>query len=259
MTCPKNDGLTALHVAVNEGNVEMVRFLLSQGANIDQVDGHGWTPRDLADQQGHEDIKTLFQSVIVDHQLTKPPPVPLVSIPEDTRAHHAPHVQFLGRFKSEPTMTRAGPDTDDGPGSGSGSGSWTRSRRRRRSDNFHNSLFGIMSNKREGENSIDLVSPKPTSIGGGWREKEKEKENPGRIVVSCPEKGDVSGKLVMLPKTFEELVEIGLKKYGFLGARVVNKEGAEVDEIDVVRDGDHLVFVSDANRMSEQQDGENLR
>ncbi|KAI3781881.1 hypothetical protein L2E82_11909 [Cichorium intybus] len=250
ITRPKNDGSTALHVAVCEGNIEMVKFLLGQGANVDQRDGHGWTPRDLADQQGHEDIQTLFQSVKFDHQLTKPPPVPLVSIPEDTRARLSPHVKFLGRFKSEPTMTRSGPDTDDG----SGSGSWRRSRRRRVSDNFHNSLFGIMSNAREGENSIDLVSPKPKSIGGGWRE--KEKENPGRIVVSCPEKGDVSGKLVMLPKSFEELLEIGLKKYGFLAVRVVNKDGAEVDEIDVVRDGDHLVFVSDE---SNEKDGENIR
>lgn len=51
---PRKSGTTALHVAVCEDNTEIVRFLLEQGADIDKPDIHGWTPRDLADQQGHE-------------------------------------------------------------------------------------------------------------------------------------------------------------------------------------------------------------
>ncbi|KVI11631.1 Ankyrin repeat-containing protein [Cynara cardunculus var. scolymus] len=243
ITRARDDGYTALHVAVCEGNTEMVKFLLGQGANIDQQDNHGWSPRDLADQQGHEDIKALFQSVQLpdDHLLTKPEP--LVTIPEERRPRLSLSMKFLGRFKSEPVMPRSAPqDSEDV--------SWGRSRPRRRGDNFHNSLFGIMSNVREGDNSIDLVSPRPKSmIGAGVR------ENSGRVVVSCPEKGDVAGKLVVMPKSFEELLEIGVKKYGFLASRVVNKEGAEVDGIEVVRDGDHLVFVSDASEESDQKDG----
>ncbi|KAK9055078.1 hypothetical protein SSX86_026158 [Deinandra increscens subsp. villosa] len=241
VTRARNDGSTALHVAVCEGNIEMVKFLLDQGANPDQQDHHGWSPRGLAEQQGHEEIKTLFLSVkfTEEPQFSRPPL--LVSIPEDKRVHEFPRVKFLGRFKSEPTMTRTGPqDSDDG--------SWIRSRRRRRSDNFHNSLFGIMSNAREGESSIDLVSPRPKSMlddAGG-------KENPGRVVVSCPEKGDVAGKLVFIPRNFQELLEIGVKKYGFMASKVVNKEGAEVDEIEVVRDGDHLIFVSDSSQTVEE-------
>ncbi|KAK1434704.1 hypothetical protein QVD17_00453 [Tagetes erecta] len=242
VTRARNDGSTALHIAVSEGNVEMVQFLLDQGANIDQENQHGWTPRELADQQGHEDIKTLFQSFKLpdDHQFTRPPPLvsipEVVRVPEKKRSRDTARVKFLGRFKSEPTITRSGPqDSDDG--------SWSRSRPRRKGDNFHNSLFGIMSNAREGENNIDLVSPRPTSIVEVGR-----RENPGRIVVSCPEKGDVGGKLVSLPRSFQELLEIGVKKYGFLASKVVNKVGAEVDEIEVVRDGDHLIFISDSSR-----------
>ncbi|KAI3801883.1 hypothetical protein L1987_30000 [Smallanthus sonchifolius] len=236
ITRARNDGSTALHVAVCEGNIEIVKFLLDQGANIDQQDNHGWTPRDLADQQGHEDIKSLFLTVKLteNHPFTRPPL--LVSIPEEKRARQ---VKFLGRFKSEPTMTRPGPQDPD-------VGSWRRSRPRRRSDNFHNSLFGIMSNAREGENNIDLVSPRPKSMLGGVG----GRENPGRVVVSCPEKGDVAGKLVSIPRNFQELLEIGVKKYGFMASKVVNK-GVEVDEIEVVRDGDHLIFVSDSSQTVE--------
>ncbi|KAL8237023.1 hypothetical protein R6Q59_018104 [Mikania micrantha] len=251
VTRARNDGSTALHVAVCEGNIEIVKFLLDQGASIDQQDHHGWTARDLAEQQGHEDIKTLFLSVkfTEDHQFIRPPL--LVSIPEEKRARDSPHVKFLGRFKSEPTMTRTGVHDSD-------TGSWIRSRQRRKSDNFHNSLFGIMSNAREGENGIDLVSPKPKSMSDGIG----GKENPGRVVVSCPEKGDIAGKLVFIPRNFQDLLEIGVKKYGFMASKVINKEGAEIDEIEVVRDGDHLVFVNDSSRTvdeSIQQDGENLR
>nr|GEW86305.1 potassium channel AKT1-like [Tanacetum cinerariifolium] len=237
VTGARSDGYTALHAAVCEGNIEIVKFLLDKGANIDQQDHHGWTSRDLADQQGHEDIKNLFLTVKFtdEHQFTRPAPALLVPIPEEKRVRDSLRVKFLGRFKSEPTIQSGSQDADDG--------SLGRSRRRRRGDNFHNSLFGIMSNAREGDNSIDLVSPRPKSIvGGGGR------ENPGRVIVSCPEKGDIAGKLVFLPKTFHELLDVGVKKYGFLASKVVNKEGAEVDDIEVVRDGDHLVYVSDASQ-----------
>ncbi|KAD5317752.1 hypothetical protein E3N88_17698 [Mikania micrantha] len=239
VTHARNDGFTALHIAVCEGNIEMVKFLLDQGANIDQQDHQGWTARRLADQQGHEDIKTLFSSFKFrdDHQFTRPPP--LLSIPEKKRARDSAQVKFLGRFKSEPTMTRFGSqDVDDG--------SWSRSRRRRRGNSFNNSLFGIMSNAREGEYNIDLVSPRPKSIVEVSR-----RENPRRVVVSCPEKGDCEGKLVLLPRSFQELLEIGVKKYGILASKVVHKDGPEVDDIEVVRDGDHLIFFGDRSRNAE--------
>ncbi|XP_071689648.1 potassium channel AKT1-like [Rutidosis leptorrhynchoides] len=242
ITRSRNDGSTALHLAVCEGNVEMVKFLLEHGANIDQQDNQGWTPRDLADQQGQEEIKTLFLTVKFtnDNQFTRT--APLLSIPEEKRVRDTQHVKFLGRFKSEPTMVQFGSQDGDDVSVG-------RSRRRRRGDNFHNSLFGIMSNVREGENGIDLVSPRVKSVAtvGGT-------ENNGRVVVSCPEKGDTAGKLVFIPKTFQELLDIGLKKYGIMASKVVNKEGAEIDEIEVVVDGDHLVFVSDENRTAEESD-----
>lgn len=59
---PKRDRNTALHVAISRGNIEVVRFLLDHGAEIDECDANSRSPRDLADQQSNEEIKNLFCS-----------------------------------------------------------------------------------------------------------------------------------------------------------------------------------------------------
>lgn len=248
ITLPKSNGSTALHVAVCEGNIEMVKFLLIQGADVDKPDDHGWTPRDLADQQGHLEIKKFFLSVksIDDYsQLTK-----TTSLMPFQRAESR-HVQFIGRFKSDPSLIRPMSQSQSQSQSQSKNnnrdeGNVSQPRQRRRGYTFHNSLFGIMANPHE--NNIDLVSvsSKPQTV----------KESPRRVIVSCPEKGDAQGKLVLLPQSFEGLLDIGVKKFGFMPLKVLNKDRAEIDEIELIRDGDHLVFVGDD---CQEVDGENLR
>ncbi|XP_016495544.2 potassium channel AKT1 isoform X2 [Nicotiana tabacum] len=218
-----NGSSSALHVAVCEGNVEIVNYLLDQGANIDQVDQHGWTPRDLAVQQGHEDIKLLFQS----KKLTT-----TQTIPEE---HPQSGVRFLGRFKSEPTIM---PPMFQGGSFLAGDGSWGRSRPRRRTNNFHNSLFGLMS--AEQTNGRDLCLSKNQAATAVTT-----KTYSSRVTVSCPEKGDFAGKLVLRPHSFQELLEFGATKYGILQARVLNNDGAEIEGIELIRDGDFLIFASD--------------
>ncbi|KAL8189630.1 hypothetical protein R6Q57_029196 [Mikania cordata] len=236
ITTPKTNGSTALHVAVCEGNIEMVKFLLTQAADIDKPDDHGWTPRDLADQQGHHDIRKLFLSVKSTDKdytgLTK-----TASLLPFQRAESR-HVQFIGRFKSDPSLIRPVYHGDEGH--------VNQPRQRRRVNNFHNSLFGIMSNS---EKNVELVSPRVVQLG---------KDMNCRVIVSCPKKGDVVGKLVLLPRSFKELLDLGVRKFGFLASRVVNVEGAEIDEIELIRDGDHLVFDGDDGQ-SGQQDVQNLR
>ncbi|KAL4653985.1 hypothetical protein ACB092_01G345400 [Castanea dentata] len=221
VTCSKMDGTTtALHVAVCEGNIEIVKLLLDQGADIDKPNSDGWTPRTLADQQGHEDIKTIFESS------REPKTQSIIPIPERRNGTH-----FLGRFTSEPTMC---PLSQEGSFPGATDGSWTQSRPRRRSNNFHNSLFGIMSAAHTEEKDILFpVTRSPRNQGG----------NSARVIISCPEK-ELAGKLVLLPGTFQELLEIGAKKFGIVPAKVLSKSGAEIDDIEVIRDGDHLIFVS---------------
>lgn len=236
VTLPRSNGSTALHVAVCEGNIKIVKYLLDQGADIYKLDGYNWTPRDLAEQQGHEDIIALFES----HKEAKAQS--RLTVHEDR-----PGVRFLGRFKSEPTILPASqsspfPTTD---------GSWGRSSRpRRRSSNFHNSLFGIMSAAQNGDHSL-LYSVKEDPPAA------TKQTYAARVNVSCPEKGDVAGKVVSLPKSFQELLQIGVKKYGFLPAKVLSKEGAEIEDIELIRDDDLIVFVSEnRTREDNHQTGE---
>lgn len=224
VTRPKSNGNTALHAAVCEENIEIVKFLLDQGADIDRQNDHGWTPRDLADQQGHEDIKALFESFKDQkYQPTKN---------NISEGRHG--IRFLGKFKSDPSIFPL-PQEGSSP---AGDGSWTHNRPRRRTTNkFHNSLFGIMSVAHTGEMLMSVNDAKsPRSVGGSY---------PARVRVSCPEKGDKAGKLMLLPESFQELLQIGAKKFGISPTKVVTEDGAEIDAIELIRDGDHLIFVGD--------------
>ena len=129
VTLPKNDGITALHAAVCEGNEEIVSFLLEQGADIDKPDGNGWTPRAMADHQGHEEIKELFQNK-VDIKTCSDIPAP-----KDQRPPNP------AKFKSDPSMHSYSQECNAD----------NSNTRRRRACNFRNSLFGMMSAANIGE------------------------------------------------------------------------------------------------------------
>ncbi|KAI3938979.1 hypothetical protein MKW92_035587 [Papaver armeniacum] len=209
VTLPKSNGTTALHVAVCDGNVEIVKFLLEQGCDIDKPAGDGWTPRNLADQQAHEEIKLLFAS--------KPEPK-IQRASEPTIIHPVPNE--AGRTPSMEVL-------------------WRGNRQRRRTSNFHNSLFGIMSVAHAGErNSSSEYEP-------GAPAHNLPELYPARVTISCPEVGETKGKLVLLPKSLEELFGIGAAKFGFSATRVLTKSKAEIDDIGLIRDGDHLILVSD--------------
>lgn len=62
------------------------------------------------------------------------------------------------------------------------------------------------------------------------------------MTLSCPEMGDTSGKLVLLPGSIAELVEVGRQKFDFHATRVATKDGYLVEDMAAVRDGDHLVL-----------------
>uniref|UniRef100_A0A1D1Z8U8 Potassium channel n=1 Tax=Anthurium amnicola TaxID=1678845 RepID=A0A1D1Z8U8_9ARAE len=242
VTLPRSNGSTALHPAVCEGNAEVVRFLLDHGAEIDKPDLHGWTPRDLADQQGHEEISALFQAK---KELGKPHSAVPIS---------EPTVRFVGRFRSEPSIQVAG--NEGTPLSLEGS-SWGRSHhhhhhRRRKTSNFHNSLFGIMSAAHEGERCLPSAGlargadpPLPSS--------QPQHRPPTRVTVSCPQRRGSGSKLVLLPGSLEELLEVGAKKFGLAPTRVLTEDGAEVDDIALVRDGDRLLLVGEDDSAAKQE------
>ncbi|TVU33243.1 hypothetical protein EJB05_25033, partial [Eragrostis curvula] len=53
-----------------------------------------------------------------------------------------------------------------------------------------------------------------------------------------------NGKLINLPSSLEELFEIGSQKFpGFHPTKLVSRDYAEIDDIGVIRDGDHLFLL----------------
>ncbi|MCL7043947.1 hypothetical protein MKW94_011125 [Papaver nudicaule] len=233
VTLPKSNGTTALHVAVCDGNVEIVKFLLEQGCDIDKPASDGWTPRNLADQQAHEEIKLMFAS--------KPEPKiqPAASVdPVTDNNNNNSSNNFITRYRSEPTIIHAVPN--EAGRTPSMEVLWRGNRQRRRTSNFHNSLFGIMSVAHAGErNSISEHEP-------GMPAQNSPQHYLPRVTISCPEVGETKGKLVLLPKSLEELFGIGATKFRFSATRVLTKDKAEIDDIGLIRDGDHLILVSDS-------------
>lgn len=213
-----SNGTTPLHVAISEGNIEIVKFLIDQGSDIDKPDIHGWTPRALADHQGQEDIQILLQ------MKPEPKKAPVLTVPKKQQAPNPR--KHLVKYSSEPSKPPYTPEVV----SAVPEINLLNRHSRRRPNTFHNSLFGIVSAANTGEHSINF--PTVSSY-------------PPRVTISCPEKGQVSGKLVLLPKSLQELLSIASTKFGFTPSKILSKEGAEIDDVGLIRDDDHLFIVSD--------------
>lgn len=219
VTRPRATGTSALHAAVCEENIEMVKYLLEQGADVNKQDMHGWTAKDLAEQQGHEDIKALFRENRVERaHIESSASVPILKS----------GIRFLGRFTSEPNIRPPSRDV---------SFRIPETRPRRKTNNFDNSLFGILANQSVHKSGLATVDEGRTG-------------NPVRVTISCTEKDEVAGKLVLLPGNFKELLELGSNKFGIVAAKVMSKDNnAEIDDVDVIRDGDHLTFATHSNHL----------
>lgn len=232
LVLPKFNGRTALHVAVSEGNLEIVKYLLDQGADINKPDIEGWTPQKLAEQQAHEEITTLFESKLGPGYKTQS----TVPIPEEI--NHSNRIRFLGRFTSEPTLPHLSKENsgllfkEGSVGSGM--------RLRRKANSFRNSLFGVMSAAQSGLSDPFLAVNQKSFPRAGIDDQDK----PARVIMSFPSKeGETVKKVVALPKSFEELKEVAAKKFGFTPSRVETPCGAEIESIELIRDGDHLVLI----------------
>ncbi|KAL0734012.1 hypothetical protein Bca4012_010222 [Brassica carinata] len=216
ITLPDGNGTTALHRAVSEGHMEIVKFLLDKGADLDMPDSYGWTPRGLAEHQGHEDIKTLLHN----HRPVEKKPQRIQGT-TDFPVTGKP----LMKHSSEPTLPHSGeiPLVQEG-------GQLMVSQRRKLS-NFRNSLFGFISAANTGDDGGETTRNPVAPVGGGAF-------YPSRVTIRSPENGDVGGKVVILPNSMEELLKVGEAKMGFLPTKVLTREGAEIDDITLIRDAE---------------------
>ncbi|KAK2446069.1 potassium channel AKT1 [Trifolium repens] len=232
VTKSEKSGTTALHTAVSEGNVEIVKLLVDLGAEVDKQDNSGWTPRDLAEQQGHEEIKNIFQKIKENKQSAPVIPIP---IPDNGK----PNLPHIVKIQSESVM----PDIigsqecllqshiqDELP--------CLNDHQRRRANTYRNSIFGMISaanrNKKHRE-VYERNTDNAANMNGLV----------ARVTLSCPERGEHGRKLTFLPKSLEELLDLGAKMFDISPTKILTKEGAEIDDIDLIRDGDHLIIAND--------------
>jgi hypothetical protein len=234
-----SDGTTALHRAVQDGNGRMVKVLLEHGADADREDSRGVTPRALADRHGHADVQQLFAS----HQARGDAKLPgaedggavtaAAAAPQATRFRSG-GLPPCGSVGSSPSLNRAGSRA-----------SYSSSARStpQRMTNFRNSLFGVISSSFHGNRQDG---------GGGGRSfhhhhhSERDERSHIRVTISCPEqRGGERRLLLFVPETMQQLLELGGNRFGFEPTRVVTGDGAEVEDVRLVRDGDHLLLVSD--------------
>ncbi|OIV96502.1 hypothetical protein TanjilG_07894 [Lupinus angustifolius] len=224
VTQPNRSGTTALHAAVCEGNTEMVQFLLDQGASIDKIDENGWSPRVLADQQGHEEIQNIFNN---SNENRKPPVTP------PSLSNNG--IKSFMRFQSDPGMSLVSKANMQHKQDLK----LENQERLIRSRSFHNSIFGMISAANRGKGASMAAENSNTST------RDMHEVVAPRVILSCPEKGAHAGKLVLLPKSLQELLDIGARKFDFSPTKVLTKEGAEIDDINLIRDGDHLFVAQD--------------
>ncbi|KAL3330415.1 hypothetical protein AABB24_034319 [Solanum stoloniferum] len=217
-------GTTAIHTAISEENVEIVKFLLKQGTDIDKADVHGWTPRALAEYQGHEEIKELFNLMQPTSKETN------VCPPE------APFAPYLVKYQSDPAIPLFIPEETASASRETGS---SNGRLRRRASFFQNSLIGFVAARQRHHGGGGGPDYSSTKIANS--------RIPSRITIRCLEKAHIGRRAVLLPDSIKELLDIGAEKFGISLAKVLTEDGALIEDIEVIRDGDHLVLATSEN------------
>ncbi|KAH6774261.1 K+ transporter 1 [Perilla frutescens var. frutescens] len=217
VTSLSSSGTTALHTAVSEDKLEVVNFLIEQGADIDKPDAHGWTARALANHKGNQEIMALFQTM---KQLKKTTSLPPIQTKEPL--YHIKH-------SSESSLPRLKKEEKGSP--------HARPRPKCSANDLQNSLAGIITSGRKPSDGGMMFSSTPPPLATPQRRP--------RVFVSRAGRGDdVEGSVVLLPGSLEELLDWGYQKFGFYPTRILTEDGALIEDVVVIRDGDHLFLAS---------------
>ncbi|XP_058724846.1 potassium channel AKT6-like isoform X2 [Vicia villosa] len=222
-----SNGTTALHLAVGQENVEMVKFLVEQGADIDLQDSFGWTARAYADHQCHEEIQNIFKKIEKDDKAPRAiPPMP-----------NNNEGSCIGKSQSDSYLpatpqSRSLPPIQELK--------WLDNHQRRRVTPFRNSFSGMVSvpsqekiDSPTSENSRTTTTTTAPTVT----------ELPTRVMISCQGKSEYPKRLVFLPKSLQELLLIGAEKFNYSPTKILTEDGAEVEDICLIREGDHLILV----------------
>ncbi|XP_042039462.1 potassium channel AKT1-like [Salvia splendens] len=213
--------------ASEQNNTYLLQALVNFGGDISQPDSHGNTALHLAINRQHVEICKFLVENGADTE--KPDadgwtPRALANYLHNeeikallqTNSHHAEHKSDPPQ---QPAQKRVG-TRERRPYSGD-------VKTRRGQTHLSSSLAGIIT-------AVQRQSGCLSNLGTPQR--------CARVTLSCPEKGDTSGKLVLLPGSIAELVEVGCQKFDFRATKVATKDGYLVEDMAAVRDGDHLVL-----------------
>ncbi|KAM7493195.1 hypothetical protein LguiB_027804 [Lonicera macranthoides] len=100
---------------------------------------------------------------------------------------------------------------------------------RRRSGNLKTRSSGVLSSARQSGRVENSHIHPPVNYSA-------------RVTISCPEKGEIGGKLILVPHSLQEILNIGALQFGFFPSKIPAKDGALIEDIAVIRDGDHLIL-----------------
>ncbi|KAF6167471.1 hypothetical protein GIB67_031672 [Kingdonia uniflora] len=199
------DGQTALHTAVCNEDFEKIKVLLDQGADMSKADAEEWTSKTLPKQQGQKNIYDFLQ--FYEGKENKLYDHKITFIERET-------VDFAKRNKKY--------GRDGNP-------------------DFANHDLANIASKALSRSSGSCCCRTANEV--------MKTANKKRVTIhmhyenECTPKYQL-GKLIVLPDSLEELLRIAGQNFkGCYPAKVVDKENAEIDDVSVIRDGDHLFLL----------------
>ncbi|EEE66660.1 hypothetical protein OsJ_23288 [Oryza sativa Japonica Group] len=230
------DAAPYARVAVEQNDAALLGEIVRHGGDVSGAcSGDGTTAlhRAVLDGNGgHADMQLAFASATRHEPRKARPPPPASAI--------------------VPVPLRDGVDSSPSSSSRRGRTSSTSAASARstpqRMANYRNSLFGVISSSHAFHHEGGYRGG--GGGGGAAAERERSSSSPPlvRVAISCPESRggkDHSSKLVFMPETLRGLLELGAARFGVSPTRVVTSGGADVDDARLVRDGDHLLLVTD--------------
>ncbi|XP_057866867.1 potassium channel KAT3 isoform X2 [Cryptomeria japonica] len=235
------EGITALHLAVSEGKEETVKLLLDNGADMTLPDVNDQTPIDLAEQQSHKRILTLLPNTqkLFECNHVRGPFVKSPSNKVLIKEQIGLRVQNLNQIQKSTTFPLVSNHAIPLPAINS-----FQNKHIEKLDDFHHSLFGMFAREmsmisatKDPNFNSSSNSLHPRSVAG----------SPKRVTIhlSHPstQKSDIlRRKLIALPPSLEELLQVAGQTFGYRAAIVLSQDGAEIDDINVIRDNEHLYF-----------------
>ncbi|KAG0600693.1 hypothetical protein M758_11G053600 [Ceratodon purpureus] len=286
-----DEGLTPLHIAVLHGLPAMAKFLISKGANPNKATEGIPTPLELAEQSNANPelaklraqlLKTPVAALNDDkfreelsrsddsiHPATPPETSPFGSgndITSDAgalpRTKKTLSVGFQISQPQSPTRLKRfnlSRSRHEHPAINSLMQKQSPRGRRASSIKRHKTLHANPWGRQRGlegdTNAISGSQPHsdstPPEFSAAPKRVTIHPHHPhSKEAFSC-----VVGKLVMLPQSIDELLQIANTKFQDLHAtRVMNREAAEIDDVSVIRDNEHLFVVGD-NRVHLESQG----